>query len=142
MDRQSLGRLAELAVARHLARAGYTVLERNVRLQRGELDLVAARAGVLWFVETKSRSRDDVGPPHRAVDARKRAALFAAAREYVHARGHQGDWGFLVASVLLGPDGAAPRIRLLRWSVPPPTQDGFPVDGRGRHRFGRSPPFR
>jgi hypothetical protein len=34
------------------------------------------------------------------VDARKRRALFAAAREYVVRERYRGDFGFLVASVL------------------------------------------
>jgi|RhiMethySRZTD1v2_1073278.scaffolds.fasta_scaffold2225940_1 putative endonuclease len=118
MDRRELGRRAEEEVAAHLARCGFEIVARNVRLQRGELDLVVRRDDRLWFVETKCRARDDVGPPHRAVDARKRAALFAAAREYVLASGHRGDWGFLVASVVVR--GRTSNITLLRRTIGPP----------------------
>jgi len=120
MDRRQTGRDAEEAVAALLARRGCVVVARNVRLQRGELDLVAWRGGRLWFVEVKCRRRDDVGPPHRAVDARKRAALFAAAREYVHRARHRGDWGFLIASVIARDGGRRPEITLLRRSIGPP----------------------
>src|SRR5688572_31398106 len=120
MDRRELGRRSEDAVAAFLARSGYAIVGRNVRLQRGELDLVATRRGRLWFVEVKCRGRDDVGPPHRAVDARKRVALFSAAREYVVRSGFRGDWGFLVASVVGRPGPEPPRITLLRRSIGPP----------------------
>jgi len=117
MDRRELGRRAEDEVALLLARRGFEIVARNVRMQRGEIDLVARLGDRLWFVETKCRARADVGPPHRAVDARKRAACFAAAREYVLANGHRGDWGFLVASVIA--DGRSTNITLLRRVIGP-----------------------
>lgn len=120
MDRQRIGSEAEGWVARWLAEHGYTVVDRNVRLQRGELDLVAARAGVLWFVESKCRTRDDVGPPHRAVNARKRAALYAAAQEYRWRRRRRGPFGFLVASVVWVAGQYRPIISVARLPVAPP----------------------
>jgi putative endonuclease len=120
MDRKKIGSEAEAAVARWLAEHGYTVIDRNVRLQRGELDLVAARGGVLWFVESKCRTRDDVGPPHRAVDRRKRYALFAAAQEYRWRRRRRGPFGFLVASVVWVAGHHCPIITVARLPVAPP----------------------
>jgi putative endonuclease len=119
MDRRELGQLAESAVARHLTARGYSVVARNVRMQRGELDLVAARDGRLWFVETKCRRRADVGPPHRAVDAAKRRALFSAAREFVLLHGHRGEWGFLVASVVGDGSTGPPSITVSRLAIAP-----------------------
>ncbi|MBM4015680.1 MAG: hypothetical protein FJ293_12045 [Planctomycetes bacterium] len=124
MDAREIGRAAEVAVARWLESRGFLVLERNVRLQRGELDLVARRSGVTWFVESKCRSRSDVGPPHRAADRRKRAALFAAAMEYRHRRRLAGDFGFLVASVVWAPDQAEPIIEVARLPMMPRGRTG------------------
>lgn len=124
MDRRELGRWAEDLVARNLARSGYAVLARNVRLQRGEIDLVARQGERLWFVEVKCRSRSDVGPPHRAVDSRKRAALYAAGREFVSRSAFRGDWGFLVASVVGAPGGAGARVELGRLSIAPRESGG------------------
>jgi len=70
--RQQFGRAAEAAAARHLVREGWTLLGRNVRVGRGELDLIARRGGVLAFVEVKARRTAEYGAPEDAVDGRKR----------------------------------------------------------------------
>ncbi len=43
----ALGRRGEERAARYLLRRGYDVLARNVRLGRGEIDIVPARA--MWW---------------------------------------------------------------------------------------------
>jgi putative endonuclease len=123
LDRRELGRRGEDAVARRLAARGFNVVARNVRMRRGELDLVAERAGVWWFVECKCRSRGDVGTPLRAVDSRKRAALFAAAREYVARRRFRGDWGFLAASILWEAAERPPVVAIERLAIGPSAYD-------------------
>ena len=123
-DRRELGRRGEEAVARRLAALGFTVVARNLRLQRGELDLVALRGGVLWFVECKCHGRSDIGPPLRAIDQRKRAALFRCAREFVVRRRHRGDWGFLAASVVWEKGAPAPEVALERLAIGPSAVDG------------------
>ena len=119
MDSRKRGRWAEDATADELVRRGFRVVGRNVRLQRGEIDLVAVRGGVLWFVETKSRGRMDRGAPHLAITPRKKRAMFACAREYVTRSGHRGDYGFLAASVLPA-EGNVPQVQILRLTVGPP----------------------
>lgn len=123
MDRQARGRWAEDAVANELTRRGYEILDRNVYLQRGELDLVAVHRGVLWFVECRSRGRRDRGAPHQSIDRRKKSALFAAAREYVHLGRYRGDYGFLAASVLPSASGGSPCIELTRLPIQPEGDD-------------------
>lgn len=123
MDRRELGRIGEEAVARRLAARGYSIVARNVRLRRGELDLVVARDGVWWFVECKCRSRRDVGSPLRAVDRRKRAALFAAAREFVARHAFRGDWGFLAAAVVWESEERPPQIEVARLAIGPSAID-------------------
>lgn len=70
--RQTLGRIAEEAAALHLSRSGWTCLGRNVRVGRGELDLIIRRGRILAFVEVKARSSSTCGSPEDAVDPRKR----------------------------------------------------------------------
>lgn len=73
-----------------LRRAGYRILDRNVRFgPEREIDIVARaprRAGeppVLVFVEVKTRSDETRGRPFAAVDDAKRRTLARAAALYV-----------------------------------------------------------
>jgi len=124
VDKRERGRWAEDAAAVYLAGRGHRIVGRNVRLQRGELDLITSRDGHLWFVECKSRGRRDRGPPHRAVDARKRRALFAAAREYALRERWAGDYGFLVVSVVPSAEDGRPCVSCGFLSI-------IPGDGAG-----------
>ena len=80
------GAWGEKLAADHLRRAGYLILDRNVRFgTEGELDLVARSPApsALVFVEVKTRATEDLGRPFSAVDADKRRALARAAALYL-----------------------------------------------------------
>lgn len=68
-------------MARELAGLGWTVLARQVRVGRAELDLVAVDPGpptTLVIVEVRWRARRDYGLPEETVDGRKRRRLHEA----------------------------------------------------------------
>jgi putative endonuclease len=80
---QAIGFDAETAVADRLRTAGWTILGRNVRVGRAEIDILAvdpAGANVV-AVEVRWRTRRDYGLPEETVShaklARLRAALLA-----------------------------------------------------------------
>jgi putative endonuclease len=101
----ALGAAGEARVARHLAERGWRILARNVRAGGVEIDLVIARAGVVAFVEVKTRRGRDHGAPEEAVDARKRARLTRAASAWLREhRPRAGRVRFDVA--VCEPDGA------------------------------------
>lgn len=80
-DAQLSGDAAEGAVAAHLAALGWTILARNVRAGRGELDLVAIDPGpppTLVVVEVRWRRSRAFGLAEETIDHRKRAHLRAA----------------------------------------------------------------
>ena len=75
---QRIGDSGERLVADRLAAAGWTILGRNVRLGRDELDLVAVDPGppaALVVVEVRRRGRRDFGLAEETLDHRKRRAL-------------------------------------------------------------------
>lgn len=78
-----LGERGERIAAAHLESTGWTVLDRNVRWGRREIDLVIRRDGLLAFVEVKTRSGPGFGPPHEAVTWKKRREIEAVARYYL-----------------------------------------------------------
>ena len=84
--RQALGRAAEDAAARHLQERGWRLLGRNVRIGRGELDIIARRGPVLAFVEVKARRTSTCGAPEDAVNVRKRRQIARLAELGLSAR--------------------------------------------------------
>ena len=81
--RHTVGRAAEDAAANHLTRAGFTVVERNVRLGHGELDLVCRDGEVVVFVEVKCRRATWGDPPAAAVSWHKQRRLTRLAQHYL-----------------------------------------------------------
>ena len=73
--KDALGRRGEAIAARHLVRAGLTIVERNWRCTEGEIDLVARDRDDLVFVEVKTRSSVAYGHPLEAITPRKLARL-------------------------------------------------------------------
>jgi putative endonuclease len=78
---RELGLAAEALVAEWLEVRGWSILGRNVRVGRLEIDILAVDPGPparLVAVEVRSRSRRDFGLPEETVDGRKLARLRAA----------------------------------------------------------------
>jgi putative endonuclease len=106
--RQTLGRAAEDAAAIHLARAGLRVVERNVRLGHGEIDLVCRDGDVVVFVEVKCRRATWGDPPAAAVSWHKQRRLTRLAQHYLKWRRLDGArCRFDVISVTLDAVGRA-----------------------------------
>ena len=81
-DKQRTGDAAEDDVARRLEADGWTILGRNVRMGRYELDLVAVDPGpprALVVIEVRWRGTRDFGLPEETVDHRKRTRIRAGA---------------------------------------------------------------
>ena len=73
--RTKLGRAGEQLACDLYRRAGFTILDRNFRSGREEIDVIARRGSLVVFCEVKTRRSDAWGDPSEAVDNRKRAAL-------------------------------------------------------------------
>ncbi|MBX3325635.1 MAG: YraN family protein [Nitrospira sp.] len=84
--RHQFGQASEMRAEQFLIAKGYRILDRNVRLSVGELDLVADDRGVVVFVEVKGRSTEAFGGALLAVNRRKRAKLLKVAAQYLAQR--------------------------------------------------------
>jgi putative endonuclease len=102
----AIGRAGEEAAALYLAAHGYRVRERNVRFRSGEIDMVAEEAGVLVFIEVKTRTGPGFGTAAEAVTARKQQQLVRLAGLYLAIRGGADQaCRFDVVTVAPAPDG-------------------------------------
>lgn len=86
---QRLGDAAEATIAEHLAAAGWTLLGRNLRFGRSEVDLLGLDPGPpagLVVVEVRWRASRAFGVAEETFDWRKRAHLRAAVGRLVELR--------------------------------------------------------
>jgi putative endonuclease len=77
------GSLGESAARDFLRRKGLKYLTANFSGKRGEVDLIFRDGECLVFVEVKTRSPGGWTRPARAVDARKRRAIYRTATDYL-----------------------------------------------------------
>ncbi|WP_028595593.1 YraN family protein [Paenibacillus assamensis] len=84
-NRREIGKHAEQQAEQHITQMGWTVVERNWRCRRGELDLIA-RDGEWWvFIEVRSRTEGgSFGTAREAIDVRKQQQVRAIVEQYIH----------------------------------------------------------
>ena len=113
-----LGKAGEALAEDFLKQKGYTLLARNYRTRRGELDLVFSHRNKLIFVEVKTRSAEEWSRPADAVDARKKRLLSQTALDYLKLlKNPQVKFRFDIVEVLLH-DGAVRELRHLPNTFP------------------------
>lgn len=74
-DPHEFGRAAERLAAAYLQDRAYRIVAVNQRVGRGEIDIIARRAGVLAFIEVKARRTRTCGSPEDAVTWQKRRQI-------------------------------------------------------------------
>ncbi len=95
------GRAGEDLAVRHLENAGFTILERNWRCGKAEIDIIARDGEALVFVEVKTRSTDAFGAPESFLTPRQTQLISAAAAAYMEMIGHDWELRFDVISIIL-----------------------------------------
>jgi len=75
--------------AAFLERQGLTLLDRNFRTRRGEIDLVMREGDVIVFVEVRLRTNPRFGGAAASITPRKQARLVAAAQVYLARLGRE-----------------------------------------------------
>jgi ribonuclease HII len=79
------GAIAEEAAASYLSKLGMKILERNWKTKWCEVDVVAQKDKVLYFVEVKYRRRDEQGDGLAAITPKKLRQMRYAADFWLHA---------------------------------------------------------
>lgn len=87
-DHLKTGAKGENAAVKYLKKNKYKIIERNARVGRSEIDIVAVKDETLVFIEVKTRTvRDDGGSsfsrPADAVNKSKAAYLIRGANGYI-----------------------------------------------------------
>ena len=111
MSARTYGAAGEAFAASALEAEGYSILERNWRSGRSEIDLIAQRGDIIAFVEVKTRGEHALAAPAAFVTRAQRRRIALAAVEYLRARGIYNTGAvqprFDVFEIVTGgPDGA------------------------------------
>jgi len=78
-----LGKKGEQLAVNFLIEKGYTIMERNYRFDKAEVDIIAQQKDTLAIIEVKTRSSADFGNPQDFVKPKQIQRLVKAVDEYV-----------------------------------------------------------
>lgn len=78
-----LGKKGEQLAINFLVKKGYSILDKNWRYQKAEIDIIAQKKDTLAVVEVKTRSSIDFGNPQDFVNPKKIKLLVSAIDEYI-----------------------------------------------------------
>jgi putative endonuclease len=99
LNHLEFGASGEEMAASYLERMGWRILGRNIRVGRGELDIIAADGGELVIVEVRTRRIGAISPSETTVGPKKIKSLLKTARRYVDSIAYNGNWRIDIAAV-------------------------------------------
>ena len=101
-EHNDLGKWGEDEAALYYEDKGYEILERDWKVGKRDIDLIALTEDkdTLVFVEVKTRQNNDLQEPEEAVDVKKMRNLAIAANAYVKLHGLDMDVRFDIISVI------------------------------------------
>ena len=82
-EKQLRGAIGEQAAVDYLRQNGFMIVERNYRIGRSEVDIIASRYDELHFVEVKTRKYGSMLAPEEAINEQKLRAMRRAASAYM-----------------------------------------------------------
>ena len=82
-----IARAGEEAAVAHLRSQSYRILELNYRFGHGEIDVIARDGDTTVFVEVKTRTNQNYGPPEYAVTRGKQKQIARIATGWLADRG-------------------------------------------------------
>jgi len=112
MLKKILGAKGERLAADFMRRNGYEIEERNFRFERGEIDIIAKKDGLVSFCEVKTRTTATYGPGEDAVDMKKQEQIRKVAEGYLAER-ELDDYEFRFDVIVVEIERNETKIRLI-----------------------------
>lgn len=84
---KSFGKSGEEIAEKLLIEKGYTIIKKNFRFGKGEIDIIAMDGNCLVFVEVKTRKNLDYGEPEYSITKSKQRQLKRMAEAYFYVNG-------------------------------------------------------
>lgn len=111
-----IGLEAEKSIAAYLQKQGYSILERNWRCRRGEVDLIAQKKQKLYFVEVKFRNSKSYGSALDSLTPSKLKKLAATALTYLQ-QAQKAKQDFAFAAVLVDQKNDEKSIQMFEFPL-------------------------
>lgn len=92
MTNFSAGRQAEEAAASYLKKLGFKIVDQNWRTRFCEIDIVAQKDGIIYFVEVKYRLSDQQGSGFEYITPKKLKQMQFAAEMWVSNANWSGEY--------------------------------------------------
>ncbi len=101
---QEIGDKGEQLAVNYLKSKGFSVLEKNYRVGKSEIDIICKKDNLLVFVEVKTRSSIKFGHPESFVGGAKANKVIEGAEAYLFEKNWHGSIRFDIVSILTGGD--------------------------------------
>ncbi len=108
--RKELGKSGEDAAVAYLLNNRYTIVDRNYRCRTGEVDIIAKKDNVLFFIEVKTRKRTDF---KEGYSEHQRKRLRQIAETYIALNDTDTQISFMVLGITGDPSMEDVRIELV-----------------------------
>ena len=108
MKTTDIGNTGEQLASEELVRLGYEILERNWKTKWSEIDIVARKNEVVYFIEVKYRASSRQGDGFDYITDQKLTHMTRAAELWVSVHNWNGGYELLGASV----DGASNNVEI------------------------------
>lgn len=99
MKTTAIGRRAEMAVAMMLTNDGYKILDQNWKTKVCEVDLIAKKTNIIYFLEVKYRSQIGQGSGFEYITPKKLDQIRFASQIWCAQNNWDGDCQLLGAEV-------------------------------------------
>jgi putative endonuclease len=98
------GNIGEEKAVHHLRELGFSILHRNWRYIKYEIDIICENEEWIVFVEVKTRSTKEYGNPEEFVSRKQQRQIIEAAHQYLIDNEIEKEARFDVFSLILYPD--------------------------------------
>jgi putative endonuclease len=99
INKTERGKEGEATAEKFLTDKGYTIIARNYRYKRSEIDLIVQKENWLVFVEVKMRTSKAFGFPEASVNAAKRKKILEGAAQYLHESNWAGNVRYDIVAI-------------------------------------------
>jgi putative endonuclease len=106
LEKKDKGNYGEDLAIAMLLNKGYLILERNWRVKKLEIDIIAQLGQILVIIEVKTRGTRAFGDPASMVSQKQRLSIIKAANYYILEKDIYNEVRFDIVSVFYYGDGA------------------------------------